>query len=369
MTVVWPSAGGSPEVTAILRQSPADFQVFEQLGFELSGEGEHVFLHLQKQQLNSTELLQKISSLSGIHPRDIGMSGLKDRNAITRQWFSVRMAGKAEPDWKQLEQAGNVSLLEVGRHRRKLKRGVHRANRFVLRLRNLHGDTEDLVDRLERVKVQGVPNYFGEQRFGRDGSTLLQAGDWLRAGSRKITRTKRSLYLSALRAYLFNTLLGNRVVSHSWNRVLNGDMCILQGTRSQFSCDNADEEISERALRGDLHPGLPLWGRGGAAGSAAGSTEQFAAQATELASCSLVGRGGQSIGGDEICQFLERMGLELDYRAARILPDDFCWQFCDDNALQLEFALAPGSYATAVLAELLKYTDIKRNRGKSGSSE
>lgn len=145
MIMPLPRARGSLAGSALIRCQPEDFKVSEQLGFELSGEGEHVFLHLQKCQLNSMELLQRVSELSGIAQRDIGMSGLKDRNAVTRQWFSVRMAGRPEPDWQELQSTGEVQVLEVGRHLRKLKRGVHRANRFTLVLRELKGDREVLA--------------------------------------------------------------------------------------------------------------------------------------------------------------------------------------------------------------------------------
>ncbi|MBE9539514.1 MAG: tRNA pseudouridine(13) synthase TruD [Proteobacteria bacterium] len=351
MTLAWPAVAGTPTAAALLRSSPDDFQVFEQLGFELSGEGEHVFLHLQKRELNSMELLQRIARLSGIPARDIGMSGLKDRNAICQQWFSVRMAGREEPNWLELEQASDVKVLQVGRHLRKLKRGVHKANRFMLRLRDLRGDRDDLAQRLLRVKDQGFPNYFGEQRFGRNGSSLAQARLWLDAGGRKISRTKRSLFLSAMRAFLFNSLLASRIEQGNWNRLLDGDVCALQGSRSLFGCELADEEIQARARCGDIHPALPLWGRG----RQLASDDRAAQQAAVLANESLVP------GGTEICAFLERMGLELSYRPARALLDDFSWQFCDDGGLQLDFTLGTGSYATSLLAELLQYTDNKGN--------
>ena len=341
---------GTPEVSAVLRQSPQDFQVFEQLGFEPSGEGEHAFLHLEKITLNSMDLMERIARLSNVPGRDIGMSGLKDRNAITRQWFSVRMAGKPEPDWQLLEQPGDVKVLQVSRHSRKLKRGVHRANRFLLSLRDVRGDRTELLERLERVKVQGAPNYFAEQRFGRSGSTLIQARQWMASGGRKISRSKRSLYLSALRASIFNTLLAERVKNSNWNKVISGDVCILHGTRSLFACELADQEIQDRAMRCDVHPGLPLWGKG----------QQTASDAVVEGQMAVLADRSNCPDGPEMCTFLERMALELSYRSTRVLPDDFSWQFCDDDVLQLEFALPPGSYATAVLAELVQYTDIKR---------
>ena len=363
MTPLCPTVSGKPDVTAVLRQSPEDFLVYEQLGFEPSGEGEHAFLYLEKRELNSMELLERIARLSGIPARDIGMSGLKDRQAITRQWFSVRMAGKPEPEWRELEHDGHVKVLQASRHSRKLKRGVHRANRFVLRLRHLAGDRADLLQRLERVKIQGVPNYFGEQRFGRNGSTLIQARRWMATGGRKISRTKRSLFLSALRAFIFNTILVDRVIKASWNEVLCGDVCMLQGTRSLFTCEKADNDIRQRAQRGDVHAGLPLWG----GGLPRASSERAAQQVAVLADKASVPDG------TEICLFLERMGLELSYRAARVLPDDFSWQFCDDDTLQLEFSLATGSYATAVLAELVQYSSNRKmtfnEKGKQDSGE
>ncbi len=340
MTPGWPRAWGEPTASALLRCRPEDFEVSEELGFELSGEGEHVFLYLQKRNLNSMELLQRIAGLADVPPREIGISGLKDRNAVTRQWFSVGMAGRSEPDWAALEAGGRVKVLARERHSRKLKRGVHRANRFRLVLRELRGERRELVQRLQLLREQGAPNYFGEQRFGRNGATLEQARRWaVSGGGRRISRAKRSLYLSALRSFLFNQALASRVAAGSWNTVLDGDVCMLQGSRSRFLCDEVDDTVAERARRGDIHPGLPLWGRGGFSVSSAGAEKQRKTSAGER----------------EICDFLERSGLELAWRPARLLADDFCWEFCDDDSLQLDFALGAGTYATALLAELVHY--------------
>ena len=116
---------------------------------------------------------------------------------------------------------------------------------------------------------------------------------------------------------------------------------MLQGTRSHFRCENADADIQRRAASADLHPALPLWGRG---------------ELTQPAAYS------------QTCEFLERAGLELDWRATRVMPDDFCWRFCDDGSLQLDFALGAGSYATALLAEFVQYKE-KRNTGSDKGSE
>jgi tRNA pseudouridine13 synthase len=340
MIPVWPRVWPAQPGTALLRCQPEDFQVCEQLGFALDGEGEHCFVFLQKRLLNTTELVQRIATLSATAPRDIGYCGMKDRNAVTRQWFSVGLAGRAEPDWLSLEVPGDVQVLESGRHRRKLRRGVHRANRFVLRLREVTGDKTALEARLEQVRVAGVPNYFGEQRFGRNGSTLDQARRWMR-GRRRITHEKRGLYFSALRAYVFNRMLADRVERGDWNRVVPGDMCMLSGTRSFFSCEEPTADVLARTASGDIHPGLPLWGR----------DARVPAPAVEV---QYAGYPGDC---QDICEFLEASGLELAWRPTRLVPDDFCWSFCEDDVLQLEFALSAGSYATALLAELVQYNE------------
>jgi len=337
----WPRAGGEPPASALLRCHPEDFLVREELGFEPSGEGEHVFLYLEKRCLNTADLVSRVSGLAGIPQRDIGYSGMKDRNAVTRQWLSVRMAGRAEPDWRALQERGDIRVLEARRHARKLKRGVHRSNRFTLRLREVTGDLDALQRRLGDVAQAGAPNYFGEQRFGRDGATLARARQWAEGGGSRLSRGRRSLYLSALRSWLFNELLAARVRAGEWNRVLPGDVCVLRGSRSLFECPAVDDDIRARAASGDLGPGLPLWGRGGPGAS------------RERAASLMAGIDGAST----VCAFLERQGLALDWRPARLLADDFCWHFCDDGSLQLDFALGAGGYATALLAEFIRYRD------------
>ena len=157
MRPAWPRAWGTPAASALIRCHPEDFVVTEELGFEPSGEGEHVFLYLQKRNLNSLELVQRLAALGGVPERDIGLSGMKDRNAVTRQWFSVGMAGRTDPDWQALESGGDVQVLRRERHSRKLRRGVHRANRFSLVLRDVRGERDALEQRLQLVREQGVP--------------------------------------------------------------------------------------------------------------------------------------------------------------------------------------------------------------------
>ena len=351
MTPDWPCALGQTLGTAVLRNSPEDFEVREYLGFDPDGDGEHVFLHLQKRQLNTLDLVQRVAKLSGVPSRDIGYSGLKDRNALTSQWLSVGLAGRPEPDWAGLEADGKVRVLASDRHRKKLKRGVHRANEFRLSLVGLQAEQGAIVQRLEAIASEGVPNYFGRQRFGRNGSTLAQARQWTGEGGRRIARNRRGLYLSALRGLCFNTLLAERVRQKSWQRPGPGDAVALAGSRSIFQADQTTDDLAARAQAGDLHPALPLWGSGQPVASAAVHAVQAGLVASE----------------EGVAEFLEAQGLALAYRAARVIPDDFCWRFCDDGTLILEFSLGAGSYATAIVDELVRYDE--GDQGSGGSSE
>ncbi len=340
----WPPALGEAVASAVLRSVPEDFLVVERLPFEPEGEGEHAFLYLEKRELTTPELAERLSKLSGTHPRDISFSGMKDRNAVTRQWFSVGLAGRPEPDWQSLEGDARVRVLAATRHRRKLRRGVHRANRFELRLRQLAGDHQQIEERLALIRQRGVPNYFGEQRFGRAGATLVQARRWMARGER-VSRNRKSIYLSCLRSLLFNQLLGNRVREGSWDTPLPGDVCMLAGSHSVFAVDQVDDELLQRGAAHDLHPALPLWGRGSdPLAEAAGAFRQ---QLQEEAA---------------VCEFLEGKGLQLDWRATRLLPDDFSWQFCEDDSLLLTFELGAGAFATALLAGFARVVDARGER-------
>lgn len=331
MTQAPPRAWGDPPGSARIRERPEDFLVEEELGFAPDGDGEHALLLLEKRELNTQDVVRVLARLAGVPERDIGFCGLKDRNAVTRQWFSVGLAGRAEPDWSELEREGGIRVLEAARHRRKLRRGVHRRNRFTIVWRGWRGDVGAQQSRLERVRAHGAPNYFGAQRFGRNGQTLDRARAWTISGGR-LRRAQRSLYLSALRAHIFNTLLATRMVSGEWLSLAPGDIAMLSGSRSFFRVEEVDAVLRRRVREGDLHPGLPLWGRGGAAVDAAPLPPDLA----------------------PLGAFLAAQGLALDWRPVRVIPDDFYWQLGDDDSAQLTFGLPAGSYATAVLAECVQ---------------
>lgn len=330
-----PHAFGAPPVTGTLRTTPEDFFVEEILPFEPEGEGEHVLLHIEKRNTNTDWLAGQLARFAGVPKRDVGYAGLKDRHAVTRQWFSVGLAGRPGPDWSGLALEG-VTVLQHARHRRKLRRGALLGNRFRIRIRDLRGDRDGLAARLAQIAKRGVPNYFGEQRFGREGSNLEQARAMF--GGRRIRdRHRRSLYLSAARSFLFNELLARRVIAGNWDRPVAGDVMLLDGSHSYFVVDGVDEDIRRRCREFDVHPGGVLWGQGEMAGrQEAAKYEQALADAHP-----------------EFCQGLEQAGLERAYRPLRLAVRDLEGQVdAGAGRIELAFRLPAGAYATTVIREL-----------------
>jgi len=326
-------AFGEPQVNGVIRAECADFQVDEDLGFELSGEGEHVCLQIRKTDNNTDFIAKQIARLAGVKNMDVSYAGLKDRRAITTQWFSIYLSNKPEPDWQQLNAEG-VEVLQVLRHNRKLRRGSLRGNRFTLRLRDLQGDIDSMVPRLQQIAEAGVPNYFGEQRFGHDNLGRATA---MFSGEIKVKdRNKRSLYLSSVRSALFNMVASQRVEQGSWNKALAGDVMMLAGSHSVFCVESLDDSIVSRVEQHDIDPTGPLWGRGRLATSGdVLMLEQAVAESHPL-----------------WCEGLERAGMKQERRALRVPVTELEWQFTNDQC-ELSFFLPAGSYATSVLRELL----------------
>ena len=307
----WTRAYGPPLVAATIRGEPSDFIVTELLDIEFSGDGEHDWLWIEKTGANTSWVADQLARHAGVSSRDVGYSGLKDRHAVTRQWFSVRRPRGKGTDWEALDIDG-VTLLETHRHQRKLKRGAHRGNAFRIALRGEHiGAYRDhLVERLELMAGNGVPNYFGEQRFGRDGGNIA-LGEAVIAGHR-VSRSKRSMGLSALRSLRFNDELSERIAAGTWNRLLPGDKANLDGSGSVFDVAEVTAELEQRCDELDIHPcgTLPA---------------------------------------------LEAARVKAANRPLRMRVAELQWEF-DPGVLWLGFRLRKGSFATSVLRELVRYT-------------
>lgn len=309
----------------------------EILGFAPDGEGTHAFLRIRKRNANTEWVARQLSRFSGVRTVDVGYAGLKDRRAVTTQWFSVDLAGRKEPDWHALQES-HIEFIEITRHRRKLKRGALQGNRFKIVVRELDGNIEQFKGRLAEVACEGVPNYFGEQRFGF--SNLEKAIAMFSGQLKKVRRTEKSIYLSAARSWLFNKILALRVQNGSWNRALQGDIMMLSGTQSIFSIELPDDEIKQRISTHDIHPSGAMWG----SGALASSMETRLLEQTAVEDEAL------------FCDGLERAGLKQQRRALRLMPLGLQFKQLNQQAVELQFELTSGSYATAVLRELLNYS-------------
>ncbi len=337
-----------------IRARPEDFMVDEQLGFEADGEGPHRLVQIEKTNATTSQAVSAIARGCGLAPRDVGYCGLKDRHAVTRQWITLP-ATAVEPQPGQRFEVGEhgwVNLLSVQAQRRKLRRGAHRANAFVLKVTALHAidapeaglsdaAQEWLAQRLAAVAQIGVPNYFGPQRYA-GGRNLANARAMFESGTR-LRREQRSHALSAARSLIFDQVLQARVEAGSWNQLLAGDVASLAGSASWFPVEAPDATLAERLAQFDIHPSGPLWGRG------------------ELPSTGPVAHLEQQIGDAQAlyAQGLEAAGMKQDRRALRLYPEALSWSL-DGADLTLQFSLPRGAYATTVLAELLQIHDVSR---------
>ena len=331
---IWPYVYGQPSGSGKIRSCPEDFIVNEHLSFEPSGVGEHVFLLVQKTGENTDYVARQLAKHANVRQRDVSYAGLKDRHAVTTQWFSVWLPGKADPDWAGFE-TETVKVLQTIRHARKLKRGVLSGNSFKLIIREWLGDKAATLGKLEAIKKDGIANYYGPQRFGHAGQNVNKALALFQGAS--VGREQRSLYLSAARSFLFNTILAYRVNHNNWNQALVGDTYQFDLSRSSFKSEQPDAEVLRRLASKDIHPTATLWGRG------------------EHSVCADVLAIEQAVleANPALAQGLINCAVDSDRRALRVNVHDLQWQFIDETSLELSFTLPPGSYATAVLREII----------------
>ncbi|MDX1513024.1 MAG: tRNA pseudouridine(13) synthase TruD [Gammaproteobacteria bacterium] len=335
-------AFGGPVARARTRDRNEDFRVDEVLRFEPDGEGDHAWLRIEKQALNTRDVARRLARHAGVKPVDVGFAGQKDRRAVARQWFSVNLSGLTEPDWRSLENEC-LRILAITRHGKKLRRGQLAGNRFLITLRDVEGDRAVLEALLGRVSVEGVPNYFGPQRFGRGDANIKACVNMVVNAERVRDRYRRGMYLSAGRAWIFNQVLSARVAGGTWNAGLPGDILMFDDSRGRFLADPDESTGDPRIPTLELHPTGPLWGRGSPETKAdAGALERDVA--------------GRYF---PLCKGLEAAGLESDRRALRLKVQDLDYRMDETGVVELSFFLRAGAFATTVLAELF---DLEQNR-------
>jgi len=340
LELLGPRAHGDALGRAVLKATAEDFQVDEVLDIPLSGDGEHLWLWVEKRGLNTEEAARRLAKAAGVPLRTVSYAGLKDRQALTRQWFSIQLPGKADPDMTAA-QNDTLRILKSVRHKRKLQRGAHSANGFTLRLSQLQADKAGLEQRLEQIRQLGIPNYFGTQRFGYQGGNLGEARDYAARQALPEQRNVRSRLLSTARSYLFNQVLAARVAEGSWNRAQVGDLLAFTDSRSFFPANEAECHDPRLAIL-DLHPTGPQWGEGPSPTDGATFDLEQAVAAGE----------------PQLCQWLAKAGMEHERRILRLPIGGLTWHYPSLDILQLEFVLPAGCFATVLVRELVDLVPV-----------
>lgn len=328
---------GEPQQVGKLKAKFADFIVREELGYSLAGKGEFVVVKIRKTNANTLFVGEKLAQFVGISAKNMSYAGLKDRHAITEQWFCLHLLGKETPDFSKLELEG-VEVLEVTRHNRKIRIGSLAGNYFELLLRDVE-QSEALETRLNQLQAVGFPNYFTEQRFGRDGYNLTQVVRWARGEITVKDRKKRSFYLSAARSEVFNLVVSERIAANLVNKVKEHDFLKLVGSNSFFQVKFEEVESSQERLQsGDVILTAPLIG------------EKSLDSEANLVEKTIVAHH------EALVSLMKKERMKSSRRAVLCKPQDFSWQF-EMDGLRLRFFLDSGSYATALVRELIKIDD------------
>ena len=400
-----PAAHGPALLHGTRKQQASDFCVAEVLDIEFEGAGEHLYLQVEKSSINTDEVLKIIQECYGVGSADVGLCGLKDRHAVSTQWFSIRTP-QASDDFEQTAQQFNAQqeslwsekggylktlrLVHSARHSRKLKRGAHRCNRFVLTLTGIKACKgfesslkSDVDKRIQTIAAQGFPSYIGAQRFGHGAQNLQRAKQWFARPRKRCSRQQRSLWFSSARSAIFNVVCAARVRDGSWRNLLEGEPAVLDGSRSFFTTgaeseygasegsdngpdyrsdnrtDNRSDNRSDpqaaneparntsldsRIAEFDIHPSAPWWGRGRS--PATGICAEF--EALQLQPYT------------DLCEALERGGLNQERRALRARATELTHRWKDEATLELSFSLSPGVFATTLLREIGNTTEPQR---------
>ncbi len=331
---------GKPHSSGKLRSNMADFKVFEQLPFSPCGEGEHLLIHIRKTGANTAFVAKELAKYFSVKEQLVSYAGLKDRFAVTEQWFGVHLPGLQIYDLSDLAIDG-VEVLTYARHNKKLRIGALTGNRFELTLRDVT-QIEQFTERWQQIIDQGVPNYFGEQRFGIDGGNIEKA-QALFTGKKVKDKKKRGMYLSAARSYLFNQIISQRIEQDYFQQLMLGDVVMLAGTQSVFVADEVNETLQQRLLDKDIDITAPMWGAG------------------ELMTQAEPKIFEQTIANEkpDFCTGLAKFGLKQERRRIRLnIHNANIITNNDDNTVQVSFFLPAGCYATTVLRELINYQDM-----------
>ncbi|MEZ7501927.1 tRNA pseudouridine(13) synthase TruD [Psychrobacter sp. Arc29] len=374
-----PQPSRPPIQQATYKADATDFVVNEILPLEFTDEGEHLWLHIKKLGMNTAYLAKLLSEWADIPLRDVGYSGLKDRHAVTTQWFSLRIPKKQLPptEFAPIDIGENEAVVILAQHwhNKKLNRGTHRANQFIITLHDIEFANDDentesteqslsteqtakqrVEQHLARIDKTGVPNYFGPQRFGRQGNNVREALSLFarplrepkpqpkKSKRKRAPREQNTMELSAARSLIFNEILAARVRNGSWDAGLAGEVFNLDGSGSIFISEVLDDTLRARMSSGDIHPTAVLWGTGNdkVSGSAAALENEIVQHSPLLM---------------QLATGLEQRDIKAQRRPLRLPIEQLSWEWSDEQTLVLSFTLTTGSFATSVLASLVQQMD------------
>lgn len=333
-----------PGIGGRTRTEPSDFEVSEIPAYPASGSGDHWLCHVEKRGLTTFDLVQRIAAAAGVSERDIGTAGLKDKHAVTRQYLSVP-ATASESALREVE-SSQIRILEIDRHKNKLKTGHLRGNRFRICIRDIDDNASAAVREIAEVLslAPGAPNWFGAQRFGQRGETAEQGRRLVLAGAdgkpaKGPRGRRRRLYISAFQSLLFNELLARRIAEGGYRILYTGDLAQIHGHTRTFVVEDAATETA-RLVAGELCATGPMFGhkmRSPGPGPAA-DMEADVLAAHDLTPASFAHLGKLALG--------TRRALAVPLRGFEMTAGD--------GLVWLAFDLPPGSYATAILREFMK---------------
>jgi tRNA pseudouridine13 synthase len=343
-----------PGIGGVIRQQPEDFEVEEIPAYEPSGQGEFLYLWIEKRDMGAEYFMRQVARRLNIRPGEVGAAGLKDRRAVTRQWISVPAS---VADNVNAVDGDGIRLLRTARHSNKLRPGHLRGNRFSILIRNVDPEAAARVGPLvEHLRAQGMPNFYGEQRFGKEGETARLGFELLRGDdvSRRVRNPfLRKLALSAAQSALFNHYLATRLNDQLFRRVLPGDVMAKWPVGGLFVATDPVVEQDRFDRRETVHTG-PIFGR---------KTFAAAQDAAEREAACLADAGlslSSFRGFGKLMQGTRRHNIAY--------MDDLQLQMVPEGA-RLTVTLPAGSYATVLLGEIIKGSQLPEDQESAEMAE
>jgi tRNA pseudouridine13 synthase len=336
---------GLPGIGGRIKSAPEDFEVEEVPAYEPSGEGDHLYLWIEKRGMGAEYFVRQLAKRLEVPPGEVGTAGLKDRHAVTRQWVSVPAACEAR---LTAIDDNEMRLLRTSRHGNKLKPGHLRGNRFRILVRGAEDAVARLPPLLEAMRRTGMPNFYGPQRFGRDGETFAAGMDLLRGQGRRLSPFLRKLGLSAAQSALFNACLAARITDGLLSRVLAGDVMMKWPYGGMFVAEDLPRE-QQRLEAKEIVPAGPMFGKKTFASKDEAAQREAAVLADAGLKAEAFGSFGKLLSGTRRYYYVWIDDLSAEVEA---------------EGVRLSFSLPAGSYATVLMRELMHSDRLEAEDGE-----